>query len=159
MQPGAKHAVGPCQKQTELALNAINRPRPYRPLKVVPHDPMRNPRLVTAIKGWITTEIFLVNRTPEEMERLLGFDGRPGREYLAEVHEHLVIERTSRRLTKSLHLLLADDQHARFPPSAPFRGSDRSWSRKPLSSGNTSAIDRRAEVLRKATRFIIPEWR
>jgi hypothetical protein len=71
------------KKQTELALGAINRPRPYRPIKVVPHDPMRPPHLVTAIKGWITTEIFLVNRTPEEMERLLGFDTRPGHEYLA----------------------------------------------------------------------------
>jgi hypothetical protein len=37
----------------------------------------------TAIKGWITTEIFLVNRTPEEIERFLGFDSPPGHEYLA----------------------------------------------------------------------------
>ena len=71
------------KKQTELALGAINRPRPYRPLKVVPHDPTKNPHLVTKIKRWITTEIFLINRTPEEMERLLGFDSRPGHEHLA----------------------------------------------------------------------------
>jgi hypothetical protein len=71
------------KKQTENALAAINRPHPHRPLKVVPHDPAKNPHLVTKIKGWITTEIFLINRTPEEMERLLGFDSRLGREYLA----------------------------------------------------------------------------
>jgi hypothetical protein len=45
--------------------------------------PQKTRTLVTRIKGWITTEIFLINRTPEEMERLLGFDRRPGREYLA----------------------------------------------------------------------------
>lgn len=71
------------KKQTENALDAINRPRPNRPLKVVPHDPSRDPRLVMKIKGWITTEIFLLGRTPEYMEKLLGFDSRAGREYLA----------------------------------------------------------------------------
>lgn len=70
------------KKQTEIALSAINRPRPYRPLKVVPHDPKRKPRIVTRIKGWITSEIFLLGKTPEDMERLLGFDNRPGHEYL-----------------------------------------------------------------------------
>jgi hypothetical protein len=29
------------KKQTENALSAINRPRPYRPLKVVPHNPTK----------------------------------------------------------------------------------------------------------------------
>jgi hypothetical protein len=69
-------------KQTALALAAINRPRPYRPLKVVPHDPSRDPAAVRQIRGWFTTEIFLLGKTPEDMERLLGFDGRPGQEYL-----------------------------------------------------------------------------
>ena len=73
---------GHVKKQTAPALSAINRPRPYRPVKVVPHDPTRSPLLVKAIKGWITTEIFLINKTPEEMETLLGFDRRPGRQYL-----------------------------------------------------------------------------
>ncbi len=70
------------KRQTENALDAINRPRPHRPLKVVPHDPIRNPRLVTQIRGWITSEIFLLGRSPEQMEKMLGFDSRPGHEYL-----------------------------------------------------------------------------
>ena len=53
------------KKQMELALIAINRPRPYRPLKLVPHDPMRNPRLVTAIKGWITEAYCVVPGRPK----------------------------------------------------------------------------------------------
>lgn len=70
------------RKLVELALGAINRPRPYRPLKVVPHDPARNPRATKELGGWITTEIFLLGKTPAELERMLGFDSRSGQEYL-----------------------------------------------------------------------------
>src|SRR4051812_15543832 len=34
----------------------------YRPLKVVPHDPRRNSLVTNKIKGWITTEIYLVGK-------------------------------------------------------------------------------------------------
>jgi hypothetical protein len=82
-EPRVGHMVGyHKKKQIEIAVEAINRPAPYRPVKVVPHDPTRDPRLVTKIKGWITTEIYLLNQTPEEMERRLGFDSRKGHEYL-----------------------------------------------------------------------------
>jgi hypothetical protein len=53
----------------------------HRLVKVVPHDPGVT-TWKTRIKGWVTHEIFLMGKTPEEMERLLGFDGRPGSEYL-----------------------------------------------------------------------------
>ena len=59
-------------KLKELALNAINRPRPYRPVKVVPHDPSREPSFTREISGWFGSEIFILGKTPEEMERLLG---------------------------------------------------------------------------------------
>jgi hypothetical protein len=110
------------KKQTELALTAINRPRPYRPLKVVPHDPMRDPRLVSAIKGWITTEIFLVNRTPEEMERLLGFDSRPGREYLPKGID--VFEFTRSILAGEFEL---GGAYTYLPGGKPWDGKDLHW--------------------------------
>jgi hypothetical protein len=60
-------------KQKENALIAINRPRPYRPLKVMPHDPARDPGSIREIGGWFGTEIFLIGKSPEQMETLLGF--------------------------------------------------------------------------------------
>ena len=60
-------------KQKELALAAINKPKPYRPIKVRPHDPARPPALVREVGGWFGTEMFLVGKTPEAMEKLLGF--------------------------------------------------------------------------------------
>jgi hypothetical protein len=60
-------------KQKENALIAINRPRPYRPLKVMPHDPARDPANIREIGGWFGTEIFLLGKSPEQMEKLLGF--------------------------------------------------------------------------------------
>lgn len=56
-----------------LALSKINRKKPYRPVKVVPHDPRRNPLLTKEITGWFGTEGAILGRTPEELERVLGF--------------------------------------------------------------------------------------
>jgi hypothetical protein len=69
----AKMAWDHNAKLKQNALAAINRPRPYRPLKVVPHDPTRNPVLIREISGWFGTEIFLLGKSPEQMEKLLGF--------------------------------------------------------------------------------------
>ena len=110
------------KKQLELALAAINRPPPYRPLKVVPHDPKRVPQLTTKIKGWITSEIFLLGKTPEEMERLLGFDSRPGSEYLANGIDVF-------RFTRAIG---ADDveiggAYTHLPGGKPWDGKDLRW--------------------------------
>jgi hypothetical protein len=110
------------KKLKELALAAINRQRPYRPLKVVPHDPKRNPALTPKIKGWITSEIFLVGKTPEEMERLLGFDSRPGREYLAHGIDVFAFTRHIRS-----HEFKLGGAYTYLPGGRPWDGIDLQW--------------------------------
>jgi hypothetical protein len=110
------------KRQTEMALEAINRPRPYRPLKVRPHDPGRNPRLVTTIKGWITSEIFLLGKTPEEMEKMLGFDSRPGREYLANGIDVFELGRPVRA-----NDFVLGGAYTYLPAGRPWDGQDLQW--------------------------------
>ena len=51
-----------------------------RPVKVVPRgQPQRNDSA-----GYISQEKFIRGRTPEQMERILGFDARPGQQYLSQ---------------------------------------------------------------------------
>jgi hypothetical protein len=66
------------KKLKQLALQSMNRPGIHRLVKVVPHG--RPP--MTEVNGWVTQEKFIIGKTPEEVEKILGFDGRPGQEYL-----------------------------------------------------------------------------
>ncbi len=109
------------KKQIALALDAINRPRPYRPLKVVPHDPSRNPALVKKITGWFTSEIFLVGKSPEDFEQILGFDNRLGREYL--VHGVDVFEFTQPIQAGQFDL----GGYTYLPGGKPWDGADLRW--------------------------------
>jgi hypothetical protein len=68
------------KKQKQLALEAMSRSGIHRLVKVVPHRPGQ-PK-AQQIAGWVTQEIFVAGRSPEELEKLLGFDSRPGRAYL-----------------------------------------------------------------------------
>jgi len=106
----------------KIALEAINRPKPYRPLKVVAHDPLRNPRATTSIKGWITSEIFLLGRTPEEMEKMLGFDSRPGMEYLPKGID--VFEFTQPIRAGDIEL---GGAYTHLPGGKPWDGKDLHW--------------------------------
>jgi hypothetical protein len=68
------------KKLKQLALESMNRSGIHRLVKVVPHQPGRQPAL--RVGGWVSQEKFIVGKTPEEVERILGFDSRPGQEYL-----------------------------------------------------------------------------
>jgi hypothetical protein len=115
--------MGPCQKsRPKTPLPRSTARAPHRPLKVVSHDPTKNLHLVTKIKGWITTEIFLINRTPEEMERLLGSDSRPGQEYLANGID--VLEFTRPILASEFEL---GGAYTYLPGDKPWDGTDLHW--------------------------------
>ncbi len=110
------------KKQTEIALSAINRPHPYRPLKVIPHDPNRNPMFIKQITGWITTEIFLLGKTPEQIEKMLGFESRSGQEYLVDGVDVFQLKRP----------ILADEfelggAYTYLPGGKPWDGKDLHW--------------------------------
>jgi hypothetical protein len=68
------------RKQKQLAVEAMSRSGIYRLVKVVPHRPGRAP--ARWIDGWVTQEIFVAGRSPEELEKVLGFDSRPRQHYL-----------------------------------------------------------------------------
>jgi hypothetical protein len=68
------------KKQKRLALEAMNRSGLHRLIKVVPHQAGR--ALARRLGGWVTQEIFVIGRSPEELEKILGFDNRRGQQYL-----------------------------------------------------------------------------
>jgi hypothetical protein len=68
------------KKLKQLALQSMNRSGIHRLVKVVPHQPGRPPAL--RVRGWVSQEKFIMGKTREEVERILGFDSRPGQQYL-----------------------------------------------------------------------------
>jgi len=85
------------KKQEDNALQAMNRGGAYRLVKVVPFDPATGPQMRTTIKGWVTQEIWLKGQSPEDLELRLGFDRRPGRQYLMHGLDAYLITRPIRR--------------------------------------------------------------
>lgn len=67
-------------KLKKLVVEMWNEGGLNRPVKVVPRG--QGARSSTA--GYISQEKFLKGRTPEQMEGILGFDGRQGRQYLSQ---------------------------------------------------------------------------
>ena len=68
------------KKLKDLAVASMNQPGIHRLVKVVPHQPGRQPAL--RVRGWVSQEKYIIGKTPEEVERILGFDRRPVRQYL-----------------------------------------------------------------------------
>ena len=110
------------KKQKDLALEAMNRGGIYRLVKVVPHDPAKGITVRRKITGWITQEIWLRGRSPSELEKLLGFDSRPGSEYLPHgIDVYLITEK-----------LRHDDfdlggAYTYLPGGKPWDGKDMCW--------------------------------
>jgi hypothetical protein len=108
------------KKLKELAIESMNRPGIHRLVKVVPHQPGRLPAL--RIGGWVTQEKFIIGKTPEDVERILGFDGRRGQEYLPHGFDVYVITRPIQEDDSDLK-----GAYTYLPAGHEWDGVDRRW--------------------------------